>query len=68
VVNLAALTPGSLGIFDAAVIGVPQLFGMSPARSITAALVFRALSFGFAALLGIPGLMYLFYINRKADT
>lgn len=66
VANLAALTPGSLGIFDAAVIQVPQLFGLDAARSITAALVFRVLSFGWAAIFGIPGLIYLLLESRKA--
>ncbi|MDQ7783240.1 MAG: lysylphosphatidylglycerol synthase transmembrane domain-containing protein [Desulfomonilaceae bacterium] len=63
--NLIPLTPGSLGIFDVVVIQVPQLFGLDPARSIAATLVFRALSFLWAFVLGIPGLLYLVRRNGK---
>lgn len=59
IANLFAITPGSLGIFDAVVIEIPQSFGLDPARSIAAALVFRLLSFLCAAALGIPGLVWL---------
>jgi len=60
VANLIPLTPGSLGIFDAVVIQIPQLFGVDPARAIAATLVFRVLCFFWALLLGIPGMYYLF--------
>jgi len=60
VANLIPLTPGSLGIFDAVVIEIPQLFGVDPARAIAATLVFRVLCFFWALLLGIPGMYYLF--------
>jgi uncharacterized membrane protein YbhN (UPF0104 family) len=66
IANLVGLTPGSLGIFDAVVIEVPQFFGLDPARSITGALVFRALSFFWALLLGIPGLLYVLGLTRRA--
>lgn len=59
IANLFAITPGSLGIFDAVVIEIPQSFGLDPARSIAAALVFRLISFLCAAVLGIPGLVWL---------
>lgn len=59
IANLVPITPGSLGIFDAVVIQVPQLFGVDPARSIAGALVFRALSFFWGLVLGLPGLVYL---------
>jgi len=49
------------------VIELPQLFGLDPARSIAATLVFRALSFLWAFVLGIPGLVYLVKRNGKND-
>lgn len=60
VANLVPLTPGSLGIFDAVTIQIPLFFGVDPARSITATLVFRVLCFSWAVVLGIPGMLYLF--------
>ncbi len=57
--NLVPITPGSLGVFDVVVIELPQIFGLDPARSIAATLVFRCLSFLWAFLLGIPGLLYI---------
>jgi uncharacterized membrane protein YbhN (UPF0104 family) len=66
IANLVGLTPGSLGIFDAVVIEVPQFFGLDPARSITGALVFRVLSVFWALLLGIPGLLYVVGLTRRA--
>jgi uncharacterized membrane protein YbhN (UPF0104 family) len=63
IANLIPITPGSLGIFDAVVIQVPQLFGVDPARSIAGALVFRAMSFAWGFLMGLPGLLYLFRTN-----
>ncbi len=65
IANLAALTPGSLGIFDAVVIQIPQYFGLDPDRSIAAALIFRGLSFFWALLLGIPGLVYTVVLVRR---
>jgi hypothetical protein len=63
--NLVPITPGSLGVFDVVVIELPQIFGLDPARSIAATLVFRALSFLWAFVLGIPGLVYLVKRNGK---
>lgn len=60
IANLIPLTPGSLGIFDAVVIQIPQVFGMDTAISIAAALVFRILCFFWAFLFGLPGMLYLF--------
>jgi uncharacterized membrane protein YbhN (UPF0104 family) len=59
IANLIPITPGSLGIFDAVMIQVPQIFGLDPARSIAATLVFRVLSFFWAFLFGIPGMIYV---------
>jgi len=64
VANLIPITPGSLGIFDAVVIQVPQMFGLDPARSLAATLVFRVLSFFWAFALGIPGLVYVMRLGR----
>ena len=65
VANLVPITPGSLGIFDAVVIQVPQMFGLDPARSLAATLVFRVLSFFWALVLGIPGLVYVMRLGRS---
>ena len=65
IANLAPVTPGALGIFDAVVIEIPQLFGLDPARSLAAALAFRALSFFWACALGIPGLLFIVRLSRK---
>jgi uncharacterized membrane protein YbhN (UPF0104 family) len=63
--NLAPIVPGSLGIYDAVTIQVPQIFGLDTARSITAALLYRLLMFLWCLGLGIPGLIYLFTIRRS---
>ena len=63
--NLVPITPGSLGVFDVVVIQLPQMFGLDPARSIAATLVFRVLSFLWAFSLGIPGLIYMVKRNGK---
>lgn len=65
IANLVPITPGSLGIFDAVVIQVPQMFGMDPARSIAGTLVFRVLSFFWAIVLGIPGMLYIVRFGRE---
>jgi uncharacterized membrane protein YbhN (UPF0104 family) len=62
--NLIAITPGSLGIFDAVVIQIPQEFGLDPARAIAGAVLFRVLSFFWAVLFGVPGLMYVLRLSR----
>lgn len=59
IANLVPLTPGSLGIFDAVAIQIPQLFGLDPARAIAGTLVFRILTFVWACVLGIPGMIYI---------
>lgn len=66
IANLVPITPGSLGIFDAVTIQVPQLFGLDPARSIAGTLVFRLLTFMWAAILGIPGLIYIVRYGRRS--
>ncbi len=70
IANLIGLTPGSIGIFDVVVIEVPLLFNLDPARSIAGAVLFRVLSFSWALVLGIPGLVYVLVRIRllKADS
>lgn len=68
IANLIPITPGSLGIFDAVMIQVPQIFGMDPARSIAATLVFRVLSFFWAFLFGIPGMIYILKKGKRSTT
>jgi uncharacterized membrane protein YbhN (UPF0104 family) len=67
IANLVALTPGSLGIFDAVVIQIPQTFGLDPARALAGALLFRVVSFSWAFALGIPGLLYVTRFTARAD-
>ncbi len=59
IANLAPITPGSLGIFDAVTIQLPLLFGLDPARAIAATLAFRAVYFLCALPLGVPSIIYL---------
>lgn len=59
IANLVPFTPGSLGIFDAAVIQVPLLFRLDLARSMAATFIFRALCFGWALLFGLPAALYM---------
>ncbi len=65
IANVVPFTPGSLGIFDAVVIQVPQLFGLDQPRSIAATLVFRVLWFCWGLGLGIPGMWYMFRRARE---
>lgn len=65
IANLVSLTPGALGIFDAIVVEIPRILGLDTARSLAAALMFRALSFGCALALGLPGILYLLILSRK---
>jgi uncharacterized membrane protein YbhN (UPF0104 family) len=58
IANLAAITPGALGIFDATVIQAPRELGLDTPKAVTAALIFRAFSFLWPALLGLPGIIY----------
>jgi uncharacterized membrane protein YbhN (UPF0104 family) len=59
IANLAAITPGALGIYDAAVIQLPRELGLDAPRAVTAALIFRAFSFVWPALIGLPGVIYI---------
>jgi len=68
IANLVPLTPGSLGIFDAVVIQIPQLFGMDTARSVAGALVFRALCFLWSLVFGLPGLIYVMRLRARTST
>lgn len=65
IANLVPLTPGSLGIFDAVTIQIPQMFGLDPARSIAGTLVFRVLAFSWALILGGPGMIHLAGASRS---
>lgn len=68
IANLIPITPGSLGIFDTVMIQIPQIFGLDPARSIAATLVFRVLSFFWAFLFGIPGMIYIFRKGKSSQS
>lgn len=65
IASIIPITPGSLGIFDAVVIQIPQIFGLDPARAIAATLLFRVLSFAWALGLGIPGILYVLRTSRE---
>lgn len=67
IANLLGITPGSLGIFDAVTIQIPQIFGLDPARAIVGTLVFRVLTFLWACILGLPGMTYM-TVRRHAPT
>ncbi len=68
VAGLVPLTPGGLGIVDAVVVQIPQIYGLDPARSLAAALTFRVLSFAWACALGIPGMFYALRASRTASS
>jgi len=59
IANLVPITPGSLGIFDAVTIQIPLFFGLDTARSMTATVLFRTLSFVWTLGAGIPAFFYL---------
>jgi uncharacterized membrane protein YbhN (UPF0104 family) len=59
IANTVPISPGSLGVFDAVTIQIPQLFGIGAAESISATLIFRALWFIWGIGLGLPGLLYM---------
>jgi uncharacterized membrane protein YbhN (UPF0104 family) len=65
--SLIPLTPGSLGIFDAVVVGVPHIFGLSLAKCISAAIAFRVICFLLSLILGLPGAVYLGRIMRRQN-
>lgn len=66
IVNLAPLTPGSLGVFDVAIIEIQRIMGLTAAKSIAAAIIFRVLTFCLASLLGIPSIVYIYARLKKA--
>jgi uncharacterized membrane protein YbhN (UPF0104 family) len=66
VANLIPLTPGSFGFFEAVTVNVPQLFSIDAARSVTAAGIFRILTLFWAFSIGIPAILYLLRIRKKA--
>ncbi len=65
--NLVPLTPGALGVFDAVTIEIPKILGLDAAHSIASTLVFRAISFVWLLLLGVPGLIYALRRSREQD-
>lgn len=67
VAGLIPLTPGGLGIVDAVVVQIPQIYGLDPARSLAAALAFRVLTLAWACALGIPGTFYALRASRSPD-
>ena len=67
IVNLIPLTPGSLGVFDVAIIEIQRIFGLTTAQSIAAAMIFRSLTFGLALLVGIPGILYMYMRTSHAE-
>ncbi len=64
---LIPLTPGSLGIFDAVVVGIPHMFGLSLAQCMSAAIAFRVICFVLSLGLGLPGAFYLGRIVRRRN-
>ncbi len=67
VAGLVPLTPGGLGIVDAVVVQIPQIYGLDPARSLAAALAFRVLCLAWACALGVPGMIYAIRASRAAS-
>ena len=61
VVNLIPLTPGSIGVFDLAMIEIQRIFGLTIAQSIAATIIYRTLTFLLTVLIGLPGLMYMYF-------
>ncbi|MCA1959333.1 MAG: flippase-like domain-containing protein [Desulfomonile sp.] len=68
IANLVPITPGSLGIYDAVVIQIPQFFGLDPARAVAGALVVRALSFFLAVVFGAPGMVWIAIAGPRQTT
>lgn len=60
IVSLVPLTPGSIGVFDVAIIEIQRIFGLTTAQSIAAAIIFRTLTFLLSFLLGVPGMVYMY--------
>lgn len=70
IVNLVPLTPGSIGVFDIAMIEIQTIFGLTIAQSIAATIIFRTLTFSLTVIIGLPGLIYMylragFFIDRS---
>lgn len=61
VVNLIPLTPGSIGVFDIAMIEIQRIFGLTIAQSIAATIIYRTLTFLLTVLIGLPGLIYMYF-------
>ena len=62
--SLMPLIPGSLGIYDAVTMQIPQIFGLDTARSVAAALSYRVLLSGWTLILGVPGILYMLSVSR----
>lgn len=60
IVNLVPLTPGSIGVFDVAMIEIQRIFGLTIAQSIAATIIFRTLTFSLTLIIGLPGLVYMY--------
>ncbi len=60
IVSLVPLTPGSIGVFDIAIIEIQRIFGLTIAQSIAATIIFRTLTFSLTVLIGLPGLIYMY--------
>jgi len=65
VANLVPIIPGSLGVFDAVTIQIPHMFGLDPAKSISATLLYRVILFLECIVFGIPGVIYLFAVLKR---
>jgi len=66
VANLVPIIPGSLGVFDAVTIQIPHMLGLDAAKSISATLLYRAILFLECIAFGIPGIIYLFSVLKRA--
>ncbi|MEW6111172.1 MAG: lysylphosphatidylglycerol synthase transmembrane domain-containing protein, partial [Thermodesulfobacteriota bacterium] len=66
VANLVPIIPGSLGVFDAVTIQIPHMFGLDAAKSISATLLYRVILFLECIVFGIPGVIYLFSVLKRA--
>ncbi len=65
IVSLLPLTPGSIGIFDVAIIEIQRIFGLTTAQSIAAAMIFRTMTFLLAFVIGAPSFMYMYVRSSK---
>lgn len=67
-VNLIPFTPGSIGIFDLAIIEIQRVLGLTTAQSLAAAIIFRTLTFMLTFLIGIPGMIYMYARNSQSES